>query len=326
MKSLPLVLALTLALAAANPAFAKDELDCPSDTKLVEGIDEKSGGKSLWCERETGSKTGPFRIYYPNKQIMEEGVYKNDNKHGPMKAWHSNGNLKSEGEYVNDRIEGFWTRFHETGEKMDAGEWANGFPDGMWKLFHKNGQLKAEGRFKKGDRLGIWRNYDERGKLIKEERLTDLYREWRQGFKPLSFSLHGLLAYQNGDEYSYTGQLFWNPTLFLGETFYLRGAIGATMLKGETWIEDRESFVALENTVLVGFYYSNLPALAVELGGGLQTWTGIRSDLMGSANLIWERQEPIAGLIRRFSLGYGLVLGELQPTHLFRIGLGIDLM
>ena len=99
-------------------------------------------------------------------QIIES--YNRGKFEGEYRVFYPNGNLEQLGVYTANIMEGTWTRFYETGEPMEEVVFVDNNENGPFKEYYQNGHLKAEGYYKDGDNEhGALKMYDEEGELIK---------------------------------------------------------------------------------------------------------------------------------------------------------------
>ncbi len=172
---------------------------CNPNTEVVQQFDE-SGTliAEFSMDKKTGKRQGPYRFFYPNGKVMEEGWYEQDSLHGtrrlyyesgqlqaeehivegsyegPWRSWYPSGRLDMEGRYENDKMSGVWKRYYESGQLMEEVTFADNLENGPFREYWPNGRLKAEGTYKDGDyEHGLLLLYDESGQL---ERKMDCKR------------------------------------------------------------------------------------------------------------------------------------------------------
>jgi hypothetical protein len=115
--------------------------------------------------------------------------------------------------------------------------------------------------------------------------------------------------------FSFSGELSWNPLFALGHGFGIRGNIGATLLKG---FPDR--FAAAEYEARLSYAFNR--SLAVEAGGGAQTWfleSGGTSPML-SAAVSWIFFRKIQWLRAGITGGYSVFLPKDNLTQEVRLG------
>lgn len=87
---------------------------------------------------------GEFHIFYPNKELMEFGIYKSGLKEGVWKNWYPNGLLKTVDKWVKGRREGEVVEFDENGRKTKVGKNRHGLFSGELKIFDQDSVIKTE--------------------------------------------------------------------------------------------------------------------------------------------------------------------------------------
>lgn len=127
-------------------------------------------------------KDGPYRYYYGNGQLSEEGMIKNGKPDGLWKAYYPSGVLQSESSFKNG-ISGYGISklYYENGKiamEMESEGYmiTDGKVTAYFKHYYPNGQLKQEFFIKDNVSDGLEKEYDERGNLIAEQ-------IWRNGKK-----------------------------------------------------------------------------------------------------------------------------------------------
>ncbi len=144
-------------------------------------------------DRRTGKRQGPYRFFYSDGQVMEEGWYEQDSLHGirrlyyesgqlqaeeqlvrgryegPWRSWYPSGQLEMEGQYRHNQMSGIWKKYYESGQLMEEVTFARNLENGPFREFWPNGKLKAEGFYKEGDyEHGLLKLYDEQGRLVRK--------------------------------------------------------------------------------------------------------------------------------------------------------------
>lgn len=131
----------------------------------------------------------------------------------------------------------------------------------------------------------------------------------------LVFRLQGFAAIQQFGK-SVSGEVSWNPFFALGHGFGVRGNVGGTILNG---FPDR--FLAAEYDARLS--YTLFRSLAIEAGGGAQTWfqkNGGTSPMF-SAVISWIFFRKIQWLRVGITGGYSVFLPKDNPTHEPRLGM-----
>ena len=117
---------------------------------------------------------------------------------------------------------------------------------------------------------------------------------------------------------SFSGEVSWNPCFNLSDRFGIRGNIGTMVLKGFP-----DKFAAAEYEALLSFSFNK--SLAVEAGGGMQTWfqeAGGTSPVF-SLNAAWMFFRKLPGVRAGIAAGYSLFLPEKNTTHEVKLGVAL---
>ena len=141
-------------------------------------------------EYNEGKRNGKEQSYYPNGNVAEEIVWKNDLKEGSWKRFFDNGQLKTTGTYINDKLDGLYATYYPEGKKEVEGAYRNDLPHGEWKRFDEKGNIisitkYANGKVTNQDELSVsekefFRKMTEQEGRIKEPTLEDMMREAQQ--------------------------------------------------------------------------------------------------------------------------------------------------
>ena len=107
--------------------------------KLLEEANYKEG------QRE---RDGLYKKWYENKQLCEEGNYKEGERDGLWKGWYENGQLQSEVSFKEGEEDGLWKIYYENGQLKKEETYNNGKNVGLWKGWHENGQMEFERNYK----------------------------------------------------------------------------------------------------------------------------------------------------------------------------------
>ncbi len=82
---------------------------------------------------------GTFKIFYPDKNIMEEGQFKYGLKTGLWKSWYPNGVLRLTVNWLSGTINGDFEEFDPSGRKIRSGSYKNNFFTGHVFIYLQNG-------------------------------------------------------------------------------------------------------------------------------------------------------------------------------------------
>jgi antitoxin component YwqK of YwqJK toxin-antitoxin module len=118
------------------------ELDTPIESKDWEQKGLKEGN--------TVRKTGKWKYFYKNNQLLAEGQYMNNEKQGLWKFYSKQGSLCMQGFYTNSLKDSLWEKFYHDGSIKLQCYFSDGILSGEYKKYYRNGQLKQKGYYKKG--------------------------------------------------------------------------------------------------------------------------------------------------------------------------------
>jgi len=124
------------------------------------------------------------------------------------------------------------------------------------------------------------------------------------------FRIEGVGAFGNGN--SYSAIVSYLPRYSVLSQLDIKGNIGASLYKGANALTP-----VINAGLLVG--YQPLSPLLVELGGGLQVWTGSGSAPIVNGNLAWVPEVPILGRVHKVVAGYSRAFFE-APVNEVRVG------
>ena len=96
-----------------------------------------------------------YKKYYPNKQLMEYRVFRNDMKNGKQIAFWDNGNKRFEYYAKNDISEGELMEWDYNGKLFHLAHYKNGQEEGVQKLWYENGKIRANYVIRNGRRFGL---------------------------------------------------------------------------------------------------------------------------------------------------------------------------
>lgn len=136
-------------------------------------------------------KQGPWRYYYPNGVLNQEGNYFYNKQHGkwitydlngkPQKEeyflkgvqqsqieFHKNGKVAKRFGFENGIYNGTFSGFYENGAIAQTGYYKIGMPDSVWVSFYENGIVKTTENYKKGKLNGSYSTFLQDGKLENE--------------------------------------------------------------------------------------------------------------------------------------------------------------
>lgn len=120
---------------------------------------------------------GPYRTYYSNGQVKEEGAYERGLPLGPWTTYDPGGAVMDVRVYHRppQLKPKEWQVYHPSGKLAVEGQFdEQDRPHGPWKYFDQEGQLQRAGHFEHGLRTGEWLRYHYRtGKRISRHLFVD---------------------------------------------------------------------------------------------------------------------------------------------------------
>jgi antitoxin component YwqK of YwqJK toxin-antitoxin module len=138
-----------------------------------------------------GLKSGIFREYDIDGQLLQGYVYKNDTLlsegmilaggifQGEWKTYYLDGQIKSKGSYEKGRKNGKWIFYYTDGNKEQEGNFKDDVLSGQWVWYYQNGQIKKQEFFnRKGLLEGVQVEYDSLGAELSK---GEYYNGQREG-------------------------------------------------------------------------------------------------------------------------------------------------
>ena len=132
-----------------------------------------------------GNKHGVHRRYDEQGNVIDAVLYDEGKEvgrgiigvsgkiEGPWKLYYPNGNIKEEGEYKEGQRDGNWQFYDQSGKLIQKGNFRKGKPDGLWRWFHDYGTIRREESYTRGREDGESVEYDKEGKIISQGSFTD---------------------------------------------------------------------------------------------------------------------------------------------------------
>lgn len=97
-----------------------------------------------------GNENGPYKRYYPDGKLEEEGSFHAGYFDGPITRYHPNGRVLLRGQYQQDLMTGRWTYYYTDGKLLREETYAAGQLDGELRAFYPDGRLYMEAAYKAG--------------------------------------------------------------------------------------------------------------------------------------------------------------------------------
>ncbi len=115
-----------------------------------EPIDPVIGSISI----DYGNENGPYKRYYPDGTLEEEGAHRAGKRDGIMKRYHPDGDLMVRGDYRDGKKEGKWEYYHFSGTLIRIENYTDGKLEGNVITYHANGLPYSETLYQKGEPVG----------------------------------------------------------------------------------------------------------------------------------------------------------------------------
>lgn len=113
-----------------------------------------------------GKRTGIWKRYWPNGQVMSEISYVAGRPRGPYRIFYPDGRTEEQGDWQIDRNTGAFKRWHPNGKlAQDFVFDDHGVRNGVQRYYHPNGQLEVEVTVKDGKEEGTLQRYRANGEL-----------------------------------------------------------------------------------------------------------------------------------------------------------------
>ncbi len=119
-------------------------------------------------------KQGVWKEFWPNGDLKNEVIYKNNKKQGLEIKWFDEPDCVEQESYYKDGMLDGPSIYYSKRCKKDFFEtFKSGVKEGLELSYYPNGNIKAEGNFKKGNLNGYYKVYDKKGVFSFESRSTD---------------------------------------------------------------------------------------------------------------------------------------------------------
>jgi hypothetical protein len=103
-----------------------------------------------------GLPDGPYRSFYPDGSLREEGQFAKGLRLGKWNSWFPNGNIRSHRVYVNGRLDGLQQVYYSNGQLWLEYGMVRGEYEGPHRTWYPDGGLKASGTMHEGFISGEW--------------------------------------------------------------------------------------------------------------------------------------------------------------------------
>lgn len=145
---------ITLSSFARAPEKAYLDFDGHGDLSHVK---VKNGPKLLMTASFTNGKPdGPYRAFYSNGHLKEEGAFKNGLREDDWTCWLPNGNIRSHRTYTTGRLNGLQRVYYANGTLWLEYGMRKGEYEGPHTTWYDDGTVKAAGTMTDGFVSGEW--------------------------------------------------------------------------------------------------------------------------------------------------------------------------
>ena len=103
-----------------------------------------------------GRPDGPYRAFFPDGSLREEGLFSNGLREGKWNSWFPNRSIRSHRNYHQGKLHGLQQVYYSSGQLWLEYGMANGEYEGPHKTWYEDGELKASGTMHEGFISGEW--------------------------------------------------------------------------------------------------------------------------------------------------------------------------
>lgn len=154
---------------------------------------------------EQGRRQGPWKFFYPDRQLKAEGSYRDDRKIGNWRYYFDNGGLEQTGNYLRGLPDGEWNWYYPSGNILRTENYIMGEEDGASVEYSDSGAVIAQGTYVGGKKEGYWffelNDHREEGSFFEGER-SGVWRHYYLDNGRIRFEGY----YENGIK---NGQFVW---------------------------------------------------------------------------------------------------------------------
>ena len=177
-----------------------------------------------------GKMDGPGKKYYPNGQILHDGIYEN-NKSTSGTTYYEDGSIMYKGEYSDSSYNGKGILYWQNGNVKYDGEWSNGKRHGNGTYFREDGTKLYDGGWKEDKYYGY-------GKSFYEDGITTQYAgRWKDGVRSgegKEYYANGVLRYDGSwedDKWNGYGTWYWESGNKYCEGIFKNGVLNGEATK-----------------------------------------------------------------------------------------------
>lgn len=118
-------------------------------------------------------KIGEWKLFYPYGNLKQKVFYKNDILQGSYETYYEDGTLQEKGRYINGKIEGEVLFYHPNGNIKRNLSLKNGKLNGEAKIYYESGQLKTLKYYNQSRVVGEVIDYYENGNIASKANFND---------------------------------------------------------------------------------------------------------------------------------------------------------
>ncbi len=101
-------------------------------------------------DAEYGTENGPYRRFYPDGRVEEQGSFKAGKYHGQQVKFFQDGKVAARGRFEADLRVGRWLYYYPEGNLEREENYRKGALQGVYRNYHPDGSLKQELLFEAG--------------------------------------------------------------------------------------------------------------------------------------------------------------------------------
>lgn len=115
----------------------------------------------------------PFRYYYPDSSLLNEGTFVRRKYDGSYKSYYKNGQAACICAYRNGKCNGLQQIFSEDGKRSLSANYINGRREGIIEIFHSNGTIWTTRIYKDDRPWTVLSNFNSDGEMMEKGTLKD---------------------------------------------------------------------------------------------------------------------------------------------------------
>ncbi len=108
---------------------------------------------------DSGLKTGVWKYFEKNGQIIEKSNFSKGKLNGLFEVFNEKNIITKSKNYKNGKLDGKYQIFDDLGKLLEAKNYKDGELDGKFIIYNKEGDIEEEGSYMKGEKIGLWSRY-----------------------------------------------------------------------------------------------------------------------------------------------------------------------